>query len=84
MRRLPLLNCKANPVLCLWQGFGYFDESTNHNVLKSVADILDFGGRLILDIYNHDFEVAIGQRSARLLDPSASHAYHFVTGPVLK
>ncbi len=39
----------------LWQSFGYFDERTNLEVLRQIAEKLNPGGRLILDIYDRRF-----------------------------
>jgi SAM-dependent methyltransferase len=38
--------------VCLWQSFGYFDATTNEDILRQMGDLLRPGGRLILDIYH--------------------------------
>jgi SAM-dependent methyltransferase len=40
------------------QSFGYFDPATNRNVLGRLAVGLREGGRLILDLWNHEFFAA--------------------------
>ena len=47
----------TNAVLCLWQSFGHFDETTNRQVLANIAGRLPVGGRLVLDVYNRDYFV---------------------------
>jgi SAM-dependent methyltransferase len=55
MRHLRQLDLHADAVLCLWQSFGYFDAPTNQAILQAIAERLPAHGRLILDIYHHDF-----------------------------
>lgn len=63
MRDLRTVAGHFDAILSLWQSFGYFDEKTNRDVLYQVADKLDSGGRLILDIYNRLFwELNQGER----------------------
>jgi SAM-dependent methyltransferase len=40
------------------QSFGYFDSTTNRDVLGRLAAGVREGGRMILDLWNHDFFVA--------------------------
>ena len=58
MRQLDQLNLRADAVLCLWQSFGYFDAATNRAILNAMTDLLPDHGRLVLDIYHHDFFAA--------------------------
>jgi SAM-dependent methyltransferase len=64
MRDLSKLPDTFDAVICMWQSFGYFDESTNRDVLGQMAAVLRPGGRLVLDI-NHRgfFDKHIGQRT---------------------
>ncbi|MEM7116720.1 MAG: class I SAM-dependent methyltransferase [Chloroflexota bacterium] len=55
MRRLDQLDESYDAVLCLWQSFGYFDETTNAAILAQMSQMLNPNGRLILDIYNRAF-----------------------------
>jgi len=55
MRQIALLPGSYDAVMNLWQSFGYFDEATNRDILRQIADKLNPGGRLVLDIYNRDF-----------------------------
>jgi SAM-dependent methyltransferase len=55
MRQLRQLDLPADAVVCLWQSFGYFDAPTNQAILQAIAELLPAHGRLILDIYHHDF-----------------------------
>ena len=47
----------TDAVVCLWQSFGYFDQTTNRQVLANIAGRLPVGGRLVLDLYNRDYFV---------------------------
>ena len=50
-------------VICLWQSFGYFDDETNRDVLRRVAETLRSGGRFVLDVYHRGFfESRLGRR----------------------
>ena len=55
MRRLDEVAGAFDGVLCLWQSFGYFDESTNQDVLHQIYRKLQPRGRFILDIYHRGF-----------------------------
>ena len=44
--------------VCLWQSFGYFDATTNEDILRQMGDLLRPGGRLILDIYHPGYFAA--------------------------
>ena len=45
----------TDAVLCMWQSFGYFDQTTNRQVFANVANRLQPGGRFVLDVYHRDF-----------------------------
>lgn len=55
MRALDDLAGTYDAALNMWQSFGYFDETTNTAVLKSINSKIKLGGRFIIDIYNRDF-----------------------------
>lgn len=55
MRRLGEVPGQFDAVLSMWQSFGYFDESTNRDVLRQMSEKLRPDGRLILDIYHRDY-----------------------------
>lgn len=55
MRRFGEVPGSHDAVINLWQSFGYFDESTNCDILRQISLTLNPGGRLILDIYNRSF-----------------------------
>lgn len=55
MRDLASLDGSFDAVLCLWQSFGYFDASTNRDILRQICNKLHPAGRLILDIYHRSF-----------------------------
>lgn len=55
MRQLAGLPGIFNAVISLWQSFGYFDDSTNANILRQISRKLTPNGRLILDIYHRSF-----------------------------
>lgn len=55
MRHIADLPGRFDAVVCLWQSFGYFDNDTNRSVLNQMAQKLEPGGRLILDLYNRRF-----------------------------
>ncbi len=49
------------------QSFGYFDPATNRNVLGRLAVGLREGGRVILDLWNHEFFAAHqGERELKM------------------
>src|SRR5438270_6298851 len=51
------------------QSFGYFDASTNRNVLRRLAAGMREGGRVILDLWNPEFFSAYqGERDVELPD----------------
>ena len=52
MRALGELEADFDGVTNLWHSFGYFDESTNVAVLRSMRERLRPRGRLVLDVYN--------------------------------
>jgi len=37
----------TDAVLCMWQSFGHFDETTNRQVLATIAGRLPVGGRFV-------------------------------------
>lgn len=54
MRNLATIGETFDGVLNLWHSFGYFDDATNQDILLQIHRKLRPGGRLILDIYNHE------------------------------
>ena len=52
MRCLPFRTGVLDGVMCIWQSFGHFDDTTNRSVLAEVARVLRPGGILILDVYH--------------------------------
>jgi SAM-dependent methyltransferase len=42
-------------VISMWQSFGYFSDTENRQLLRSIASQLNPCGRLVLDIYNREF-----------------------------
>jgi len=63
MRSLPLRDAAVDAVICMWQSFGHFDESTNENVLREMARVVVPGGRVILDVYEREFHASrLGER----------------------
>lgn len=55
MRKLSLLPTPFDAVLCLWQSFGYFDDTTNADIIRQISSLLRPAGRFILDIYHRQF-----------------------------
>ena len=55
MRNFSEIPSKFDAILNLWQSFGYFDENTNQDILRQIAEKLNSRGRFILDIYHRDF-----------------------------
>ena len=55
MRDFSEIDGKFDAALNLWQSFGYFDEETNQNILRQIAEKLNFKGRFLLDIYHRGF-----------------------------
>lgn len=55
VRELDTLPAGFDAVINLWASFGYFDSPTNEAVLGSLARRLRPGGRLVLDVFNHEF-----------------------------
>lgn len=55
MRRIDEISGCYDAVVNLWQSFGYFDDTTNRDILRQIGRKLNPGGRLILDIYNREF-----------------------------
>ncbi len=54
MRALNAFTQTFDSVLSLWHSFGYFDEQTNTEILRSVYNRLRPGGRFLIDIYNRN------------------------------
>lgn len=54
MRHIAALPETFDGVVNLWQSFGYFDDTTNADILCQIHDKLRPGGRFVLDIYNRD------------------------------
>lgn len=55
MRDLSALSHSFDAVICMWQSFGHFDETTNSDILRQIQRKLNPKGRLILDIYQRGF-----------------------------
>jgi SAM-dependent methyltransferase len=55
MRGLKHLHDNFDAVICLWQSFGDFDDATNADIIKQIADKLGASGRFILDIFHRGF-----------------------------
>ncbi len=55
MREVGKLNGTFDAVLNLWQSFGHFDEATNADIIRQIAQKLNPKGRFILDIYFRAF-----------------------------
>ncbi len=55
MRDSDAIPLGTDAVLCMWQSFGYFDQTTNRQVLANIANRLQPGGRFVLDVYHRDF-----------------------------
>lgn len=67
MTRLADLPGPFDAVICMWQSFGYHDAATNADVLLQMANLVQEGGRIVLDIYNREFfETRQGTRSAEV------------------
>lgn len=58
MRNLAAIPGVFDGALCLWQSFGYFDADTNAAVLRGMRDKLNPHGRIVLDLYHHDYFAA--------------------------
>lgn len=64
MRCLPLREGALDGVVCFWQSFGHFDDTTNRAVLAELARVLRPGGIAILDVYHRlYYERARGDRT---------------------
>jgi len=55
MRQLGEVPGTFDAITCLWQSFGYFDATTNADILRQISEKLRTGGRLVLDIYHRGF-----------------------------
>ena len=55
MRRLEEVPGRFDAVVSLWQSFGYFDESTNRDIVRQVYEKLTPQGRFIIDLYHRAF-----------------------------
>jgi SAM-dependent methyltransferase len=55
MRNLDKLTDTFDSAINLWQSFGYFDETTNADILGQISKKLNPKGRMILDIYHRRF-----------------------------
>jgi SAM-dependent methyltransferase len=55
MRRIDDLDGSFDAVVLLWQSFGQFDDATNTDILRQIAQKLMSGGRFVLDIYHRGF-----------------------------
>jgi SAM-dependent methyltransferase len=58
MRCIPLATASADAVLCMWQSFGHFTNTSNVAVFGEMARVLRPGGRMVLDLYHRDFHAA--------------------------
>ena len=54
MRALDELPDHFDGALNLWHSFGFFDDATNADIVRSTFERLRPGGRAIFDIYNRD------------------------------
>lgn len=54
MRQIPFAGA-FDGISCLGTSFGYFDDYTNLEVLRSVARALRPGGRFVLEVVNRDY-----------------------------
>lgn len=55
MLNLGKLPGQFDAIINMWQSFSYFDEKTNHDLLRQVHRKLTPGGRFIIDMYNRDY-----------------------------
>ncbi|HEX5689506.1 MAG TPA: class I SAM-dependent methyltransferase, partial [Roseiflexaceae bacterium] len=62
MRDIGALDLTFDGVVNLWHSFGYFDDTTNADILRQIRDKLRPGGRFVLDIYNRDCLERLPQR----------------------
>jgi SAM-dependent methyltransferase len=64
MRCLPFRDDALDGVVCFWQSFGQFDDTTNRTVLAEVARVLRPGGIAIVDVYHRlYYEQPRGERT---------------------
>ena len=83
MRRIDQLDGDFDAVLLLWQSFGQFDDATNLDVLRQIAQKLVPGGRFVLDIYHRGFfETRLATRIHDRLGRTITERKH-MTGPRL-
>ena len=52
MRGLAALPQRFDGALSLWHSFGFFDDATNAQIVRSVLEKLRPGGRAVFDVYN--------------------------------
>ena len=55
MRGLRTFDETFDAVLSMWASFGFFDDDTNADVLRAMAEKLRAGGVLVLDLYDPAF-----------------------------
>ena len=55
MLRIGELSGEFDAIINMWQSFGYFDEETNHDLLRQIHNKLAQGGRFIIDMYNRAY-----------------------------
>ena len=55
VRELRELGGSYDAAVSLWQSFGFFDDAGNEDVLRSTAQLLRDGGRLVLDVFDRRF-----------------------------
>jgi SAM-dependent methyltransferase len=55
MRDLGRVSGPFDGAAILWQSFGYFSPAENDSVLRSIAQLLRPGGRLLLDVFHAEY-----------------------------
>jgi SAM-dependent methyltransferase len=58
MQCIEQIDRRFDAVILLWQSFGQFDERTNRDVLRQVAQALEPEGRFVIDLYHREFFVS--------------------------
>jgi SAM-dependent methyltransferase len=62
-------SCDYDLAIVMSQSFGYFDDATNHDLLRRLKTGVREGGRVILDLWNPEFFVTRqGERDFQLPD----------------
>ena len=84
MRQLDQLPDVYDAALNMWQSYGYFDDITNKNILKSINQRLKLNGRFIIDIYNRDFFAdKIGENQFERADTIITERKRFSEGRLI-